>query len=207
MLNLSLNELKLIAKSRGIKGYKSMSKERLLSVLNESESAKSKKKFDDERLKKIRKDFNELRDKFVKPKIKEIRRNLYEIENKKNLSTSKTKEIEENPNELEIFFKLKKYYDYEDIECKGIRDVGNLFNQPTDEDYCKQIKTTSAFDNKNNYIEYENQGDKNKNLSVKEYLYVIRPYLIDMINDHKSPEECKVCSGNKIIDYKTQGEW
>ena len=76
-----------------------MSKERLLSVLNESESAKSKKKFDDKRLKKIRKDFNELRDKFVKPKIKEIRRNLYEIENKKNLSTSKTKEIEENPND------------------------------------------------------------------------------------------------------------
>ena len=30
MLNLSLNELKLIAKSRGIKGYKSMFKERLI---------------------------------------------------------------------------------------------------------------------------------------------------------------------------------
>ena len=27
MLNLSLNELKLVAKSRGIKGYKSMSEE------------------------------------------------------------------------------------------------------------------------------------------------------------------------------------
>ena len=37
MLNLSLNELKLVAKSRGIKDYKSMSKERLLSVLSESE--------------------------------------------------------------------------------------------------------------------------------------------------------------------------
>ena len=29
MPNLSLNELKLIAKSRGIKGYKSMSEDRL----------------------------------------------------------------------------------------------------------------------------------------------------------------------------------
>ena len=28
MLNLSLNELKLIAKSRGMKGYKSMSKDK-----------------------------------------------------------------------------------------------------------------------------------------------------------------------------------
>ena len=35
---LSLNELRLIAKSRGIKGYKSMSEDRLLSALNASES-------------------------------------------------------------------------------------------------------------------------------------------------------------------------
>ena len=86
MLNLSLNELKLIAKGRGIKGYKSMSKERLLSALNESKSVKSENDFDDERLKTIREKFNKSRDKFLKPKIKEIRRNLYEIKNKKNLS-------------------------------------------------------------------------------------------------------------------------
>ena len=35
MLNLSLNELKLVGKSRDIKGYKSMFKERLLSALSE----------------------------------------------------------------------------------------------------------------------------------------------------------------------------
>ena len=40
MLNLSLNELKLIAKSRGIKGYKTMSEDRLLSALNPLESMK-----------------------------------------------------------------------------------------------------------------------------------------------------------------------
>ena len=55
MINLSLNEFKLIVKSRGIKGCKSMSKER-------SESAETKNSFDDERLKKIRQDFNGLRD-------------------------------------------------------------------------------------------------------------------------------------------------
>ena len=38
MLDLSLNELKLIVKSRGIKGYKSVPEDRLLSVLKESES-------------------------------------------------------------------------------------------------------------------------------------------------------------------------
>ena len=64
MLNLSLNELKLVAKKRGIKGYKSISKERLLSALSESESVESK------RLKKIREDFNKLRDRFSKPSNK-----------------------------------------------------------------------------------------------------------------------------------------
>ena len=60
MLNLSLNELKLVAKLRGIKGYKSMSKEKLLSALSESELVESatplsKNSFDDEKLKKIEK--------------------------------------------------------------------------------------------------------------------------------------------------------
>ena len=83
MLYLSLNKLKLVARTRGIKGYKSMSKERLLSVLSESELVGSEKNFDDERLKKIREEFNKLRDRFLKPKIKEIRRNLSEIKYKK----------------------------------------------------------------------------------------------------------------------------
>ena len=48
MLNLSLNELKLIAKSRSIKGYKSMSEDRLVSALNASELVKeSENNFDD----------------------------------------------------------------------------------------------------------------------------------------------------------------
>ena len=45
MLNLSLNELKLVAKSRGIKGYKSMSEEGLLSTLRKSKLVESKSKF------------------------------------------------------------------------------------------------------------------------------------------------------------------
>ena len=81
MLELSLNELKLVAKSRGIKGYKSMSKERLLSALSKSELVESKNSFDDKRLKKVRKDLNELSDRFSKPQIKEIRKNLHDIKN------------------------------------------------------------------------------------------------------------------------------
>ena len=49
--SLSLNELKLIAKGRGIKGYKNMSGKRLLSFL-------SKPKIGNEGLRKIREEFN-----------------------------------------------------------------------------------------------------------------------------------------------------
>ena len=94
------------------------------------------------------------------------------------------------------------------MEHKGIRDIENLFKEvaSTDEDYCKPKKSNSAFNN--NYIEYENRGDKYKNLSLKEYLYMIILYLRDMINDLKAPMKLKVHSSNEIIDYETQfGEW
>ena len=42
MLNLSVNELKQIAKSRGIKDYKSMSEDRLLSAIDASEPIRKK---------------------------------------------------------------------------------------------------------------------------------------------------------------------
>ena len=61
MVNLSLNELKQIAKMRRIKNYKNMSKESLLSALDESESAVSGNNFDYVRIKKIREDFNKIR--------------------------------------------------------------------------------------------------------------------------------------------------
>ena len=184
MLNLSLNELKLVAKLRDIKGYKSISRERLLRGLSESESVENRKNLENTRIKKIREDFNKLRGRFLKPKIKKIRRNLYEIENKKNLSKSKIKRIEENLLDLEKnLFKFKKYYDYDNIEYKGISDAENLFNgvtlngvalngialsgtafnQSIDENYYKPMRTKSAFNS--NYIEYESKGDKDKNLS------------------------------------------
>ena len=89
MPNLSLNELKVIAKKRGIKGYKSMFEDDLIKIFSEP---KTKSKLSEKRIKDTREDINKLRDRFSKPKIKEIRKNLYEIENKKNLSKPKIKD-------------------------------------------------------------------------------------------------------------------
>ena len=58
-----------------------------------------------------------------------------------------------------------------------------LFDLSFDEDYYKPIITNDAFNS--NYNEYESKGDKDKISSMKKYLNMIRPYLGDIINDHK----------------------
>ena len=57
-----------------------------------------------------------------------------------------------------------------------------MFDLSIDEDYYKPLKTNNAFNS--NYIEYESKGDKNKTLSIKEHLNMVRLYVRDIINDH-----------------------
>ena len=55
-----------------------------------------------------------------------------------------------------------------------------------EEGYYKPILVESAF--KGNYKTYESRGNKDKNLSVRQYLYMNIPYLSHMVNDHKTGE-------------------
>ena len=74
-MDLPTKELKAIAKIRGIKGYKSIFEDKLLSALTLSKPVKKSKKpktnFSKARMEKIRKEFNKPRYKFSKLKIKE----------------------------------------------------------------------------------------------------------------------------------------
>ena len=85
-----------------------------------------------------------------------------------------------------------------------MREVKDLFDLPTDENYYKPVITKSAFNK--NYIPYENKGNKDKILTINEYLDMIRPYLSDIIKDRKTQGEWKIYSGNTITERKTQGE-
>ena len=57
-----------------------------------------------------------------------------------------------------------------------------MFDLSISEDYYKPIIVNSASDS--NYIQYESKGDKI--LKFEEYLSMIEPYLVDMINDYKN---------------------
>ena len=80
MINLSLDELKLIAKSKNIRDYKNKSENDLIKILSKPKPrtnlSKTKKK-------EIKKGFSELRYGFSKSKISEYRRSLYNIKTKK----------------------------------------------------------------------------------------------------------------------------
>ena len=84
----------------------------------------------------------------------------------------KKKEKERNQRKKELNERL--------IKDRIIRDIRTLFEQHK-EDYYKP-KRVSYFWN-NNYIEYEGNGDKNRNLSLDEYLKKVEPYLRNIITD------------------------
>ena len=78
--------------------------------------------------------------------------------------------------------------------------IRTLFKE-FDRDYYKPTKTDDGFaERKNNYIEYKSKGDRYENLSPREYLNMIKPYLRDLINNHKPTDQ----SNNEKND---RAEW
>ena len=72
-----------------------------------------------------------------------------------------------------------------------------LFNELDEVDYYEPKKVKSAFDG--SYVLYESKGDKDDKLAIYEYFDKIRPYLKDMIDDHKAKCEWKIQLSMRII--------
>ena len=89
------------------------------------------------------------------PKIIErklLKKKVYEIENKKNLSKLEEEKINEYHTELiRILNKKEKYryHDRDDPDYYGIRDIEVLLREADEKNYCKSILVKSAF--KGNY--------------------------------------------------------
>ena len=62
-----------------------------------------------------------------------------------------------------------------------------LFNKLDEVDYYEPKKVKSAFNG--SYVLYETKGDKDSRLSIYKYFDIIRPYLRDMIDNHKATDE------------------
>ena len=195
MNNLSLNELNWIAIARNIKNYKDMSKEDLLdlliALLKSNPSHAELLKIDDSNteIEGAKKLFNNLRNNFLKEEIKKHREKFYKKERVYNYLKEKysltTREKGVLKNIERYFKKLKKDLNKIKIYQYNITsDISHLFNEITKEDYYEPIEIKSAFDG--SYIQYESRWDSDDNLSLEEYINIIRPYLRDMINNHKA---------------------
>ena len=201
MINLSLDELRLIAQNRDARDYENTSEKDLIKALTKP---KPTIRINKKKLEEVRKDFYELRHKFSIKEVDKYRKAFYDIKNYRHLLTSEIEEARKNLIELRKSPRFKKVhgnidsvdyddnYDFaDDDKYRKIGSVKRLFKE-FDRDYYKSIRTNSGFAGRNNnYIEYTSREDRYENLSPKEYLDIIRLYLRDLINDHKPTVDFK----------------
>ena len=164
--------------------------------------------------------FNKLRNNFSKKEINEARKNVSDkdvfdeylerlkqkdslTEKEKRRKKCYTKKLEEAKEYIKKLkedlskFRKHQYTNNEDLKYKGIKEIKNIFNKINEEDYYEPIKTKSAFND--DYMEYESIGHKDNNLTLEQYLNIIRSYLIEMIDNHKAQGEWKIQLVMKII--------
>ena len=220
----SIDELKEIAKLRGIENRGKLKKERLITSLLKSESSNTEcnyiKHFNtnvsnntngnnnvnnntnrddddtyDDKISDIRAILNRLGNIVTKNDRVKIKNELYGIENKKNLSAEEKEKINDSLAELvNKLNKKEKYHDSSALDYHGIRDIEYVFDN-IDDDYYKPILVKGSFNE--NYKYHESRGDKNKKLSIEQYLDKIKPYLSDLINENKALE-------NNLNEWKVQ---
>ena len=93
MLNLWLDELRLITQNRNIRDYENKSEKDLIKALSKP---KPKIRINKKKLEEIRKDFCELRHKLSNKEVDKYRKAFYDIKNYRNLSTSEVEEARKN---------------------------------------------------------------------------------------------------------------
>ena len=131
----------------------------------------------------------------TKNERKKIKKDLYKIEKKRKTYKNTKKRAYRYLIELANALDRKeenKHNDQDDLDYFGIKGIENLFANIDDADYYKPQLVRSSF--KKNYEYYEIRGDNDKKLSIQQYLYMIIPYLTELINEKK----------NNSIEHKIQ---
>ena len=141
----------------------------------------------------IREELKDLSYKLSRSELQEIKNNLYNIEKRKQFESKETiRYLDELDKKI---LKLDRYpQDYDDSECKGVKDVRDLFKLSVNEDYYKPTLAKSGYDN--NYTQYESKGDRI--LTIQEYFTLIEKYLRELINLYKNEGEWKIQSTAEI---------
>ena len=154
--------------------------------------------FSREEIKKLREKFHTKEEEDSLTKKEEKRKLRREIHKKKLVYIILKEKYSLTKKEEKVLKNIVKYLKKlkEDLskiktyQYNTTHDIRYLFNEITKEDYYEPVEIKNAFNG--NYIEYESRGDNDDNLSLEEYLNIIRLYLRDMINNHKAHSEWKI---------------
>ena len=130
-------ELVRIAKIRIIKNYEEVTKEELIISLLKSKQSIAQlfnNNLYDNKISDLRRILNRLRDILPRKYRKEIKEKLYEIEHQENLSEGNNEYLRKL---VRILNDKEKHspYDHDDLDYYGIRDIENLFDEASEEDY------------------------------------------------------------------------
>ena len=139
----------------------------------------------DNKITDIRRILNRLRDILPKKDKKEIEGKLYKIEHQKSISEKEQEENDKYLRKLVRILNNKQKYgpgNRDDFNYDGITDIPIFLVKLVKSIITNQYFVTS---HKGNYKHYESNGDKEKKLSVFQYLNKIRLYLYDLINDYR----------------------
>ena len=143
-------------------------------------------------------------DKFEEQEMKKIRpmiKNCFDQLIKQNVMGKKPKIIRDKLKDKivkisEYFLILKKNTAKRRSKMKKIikdnliGDMRILFEQEREEDYSGPKRVSNFWNN--NYIKYESNGDKNRNLSLDVYLKKIESYLKNIIIDIRNSDTWKI---------------
>ena len=100
-------------------------------------------------------------------------RNLFRLKKEQNYTAIK---------DIRNLFRQEK--ETKAIKDRILRDIKNLFEHVKEEENCyKPIRVSNFWGN--NYIAYESNGDREKTLSLEEYLNKISPHLKDITKNLK----------------------
>ena len=162
--NKSIDELRGIAILRGFKNLDDLTKEDLIFRLLKSESnpversymkyfnnSTSDDTYDDEiksKINDIRLILSRLGNIVTKKYRKEIKKELYEIEKKQNLSDNEKEKIYDHLVKLANTLDKKEEYkhsDHDDLDYFGIKELENLFGDTDNGDYYKPVLIGSSF--------------------------------------------------------------
>ena len=88
-----------------------------------------------------------------------------------------TLEEENITNDVKNLFRLEK--ETKSIKDRILRYINNLFEDEEEKNYFKPVRVNNFWNNY--YIEYKSNGNRNKAVSVEEYIHKIISYLKDTL--------------------------